>query len=210
MNKKETHKIIEPRATISGAEQTLEPLKLGARLRDVRKRRNWTLEEASKRTGLARSTLSKIENDQMSPTFEVVQKLVAGMEIDIPQLFTKGDTQKNVGRKTVTRKGEGKPHPTATYEHELLCTEIINKRMIPFKSTIHARSMADFGELVRHNGEEFLYVLEGELTFYSEFYEAITLNEGDSLYYDSGMGHACISTSEKDAVIIWVSTPHPY
>ncbi len=210
MTKKDTHKIIEPKATISGAEITLQPLKLGARLRDVRKRRNWTLEEASKRTGLARSTLSKIENDQMSPTFEVVQKLVTGLEIDIPQLFTKSDLQKNIGRKTITRKGEGKAHPTATYEHELLCTEIINKRMIPFKSTIHARSMEEFGELVRHNGEEFLFVLEGQLTFNSEFYEPITLNEGDSLYYDSGMGHACVSTSEKDAVIIWVSTPHPY
>jgi transcriptional regulator with XRE-family HTH domain len=210
MPSKETPRIVEPKATISGAERTLEPLKLGTRLRDVRKNKNWTLEEASKRTGLARSTLSKIENDQMSPTFEVVQKLVTGLEIDIPQLFTKGDLQTNVGRRTVTRKNEGKEHPTATYQHELLCTEIINKRMIPFKSTIRARSMDDFGELVRHSGEEFLYVLDGELTFYSEFYEPISLSEGDSLYYDSGMGHACVSTSPHDAVIIWVSTPHPY
>ena len=51
------------------AEAGIEPLKLGARVREIRRSHAWTLEEASKRTGLARSTLSKIENEQISPTF---------------------------------------------------------------------------------------------------------------------------------------------
>jgi quercetin dioxygenase-like cupin family protein len=50
-------------------------------------------------------------------------------------------------------------------------------------------------------------VLSGEISFYSEFYEPVRLAEGDSLYYDSGMGHACVSESEQDAQILWVSTP---
>ncbi|WP_020593004.1 helix-turn-helix domain-containing protein [Kiloniella laminariae] len=210
MNSKNPTAGVTAKATISGAEQSLEPLKLGMRLRQFRKQRDWTLEEASRRTGLARSTLSKIENDQMSPTFDVVQKLVRGLEIDIPQLFTKSNLVQNIGRRALTRAGEGAPHPTATYEHELLCTEISNKRMIPFKSVIRARDIAEFSELVRHNGEEFLYVLEGMLTFYSEFYEPVSLSAGDSLYYDSGMGHACVSTSPEDAVIIWISTPNAH
>lgn len=54
-------------------EQGIEPLKLGQRIKDIRTRLGITLEEASQRTGLARSTLSKIENEQISPTFQAMQ-----------------------------------------------------------------------------------------------------------------------------------------
>ena len=53
----------------------VEPLNLGQRVRALRKAKNWTLEQAAKKAGLARSTLSKIENEQMSPTFDAVKKL---------------------------------------------------------------------------------------------------------------------------------------
>lgn len=91
--------------------------------------------------------------------------------------------------------------------HELLCTELTNKKMLPFKSTIRARSFSEFLGWVRHDGEEFLLVLSGSIGFYSEFYQPITLHEGDCVYYDSVMGHACISTSEEYAQILWVCTP---
>jgi transcriptional regulator with XRE-family HTH domain len=184
---------------------TVEPLKLGERVREIRRSRNWTLEEASRRTGLARSTLSKIENEQMSPTFEAVQKLAKGMGIDIPQLFAPARESRSSGRRSITRANQGRPHPTVTYEHELLCTELANKKMVPFKSTIRARSFSDFAGWVRHDGEEFLMVLEGAVCLYTEFYEPTVLGVGDSAYYDSGMGHACVSVSEEDAVVLWVT-----
>lgn len=187
------------------AEAAIEPMKLGARVREIRRSRNWTLEEASKRTGLARSTLSKIENEQISPTFDAVQKLAAGLGIDVPQLFTPSSEGRSSGRRTATRAGEGRSHPTATYEHELLCTELARKKMIPFKSRVRARSFADFEGWVRHGGEEFLLVLEGAVTLLTEFYEPLDLEVGDSVYYDSGMGHAVVSRSEEDALILWVT-----
>lgn len=183
----------------------VEPLRLGERVREIRRSRNWTLEEASRRTGLARSTLSKIENEQMSPTFEAVQKLAKGLGIDVPQLFTPARESRSAGRRSITRADQGRPHPTATYEHELLCNELANKKMVPFKSTIRARSFADFSGWVRHGGEEFLMVLEGAVCLYTEFYEPTVLEVGDSAYYDSGMGHACVSVSDTDAVILWVT-----
>jgi len=186
----------------------IQPLRLGERLRRIRREKKWTLEEASKITGLAKSTLSKIENDRISPSFELVHKLAVGLGIDIPQLFKSSSEPQASGRRSVTRSGAGRVHPTVTYEHELLCTELTNKRMLPFKSTIHARSFSEFGgSWVRHDGEEFLLVLNGGIGFYSEFYEPLTLEEGDCIYYDSGMGHACVSTSEEDAQILWVCTP---
>lgn len=184
-----------------------QPLKLGERVRDIRLRQKWTLEEASRRSGLAKSTLSKIENEQISPSFEVVQKLAAGLGIDIPQLFVSSHEPLVSGRRAFTPDGEGRRQPTPTYEHELLATELTKKRMVPFKTTVHARSFDDFDDWVRHSGEEFLLVLSGTIRFFCEFYEPVTLSEGDSLYYDAGMGHICVSESERDARILWVCTP---
>ena len=197
-----------PRLELIGDQRgaRVEPLHLGRRVRQIRQSRNWTLEEASRRTGLARSTLSKIENEQMSPTFDAVQKLAQGLDIDVPQLFAPPRRQASAGRRTITRTDEGQSHPTATYEHELLCTDLTNKRMVPFKSRIRARSFADFADWVRHDGEEFVLVLSGAVELYSEYYAPVGLNTGDSAYFDSAMGHALVSVSEEDAQVLWVTS----
>ncbi|PKF57777.1 transcriptional regulator [Alteromonadales bacterium alter-6D02] len=186
-------------------ERIVEPMQLGKQVKAIRKKNKLTLEEAGKLTGLARSTLSKIENEQISPTFAVMQKLAAGLNIDIPQLFTKPDVAQATGRRDVTKLGEGKPHLTSTYEHELLSTQLSNKKMMPYRSRIHARSFDDYGDWVRHEGEEFLLVLEGQVEIYTEFYEPTKLDVGDSVYYDATMGHVVISTSQDDALILWVT-----
>jgi transcriptional regulator with XRE-family HTH domain len=186
--------------------RAIEKITIGAQLKAIRTNSKLTLEEASKLTGLARSTLSKIENEQISPTFAVMQKLAAGLDIELPQLFTKPKATQATGRRDITRSNSGKAHVTSTYEHELLATQFSNKKMMPYKSRVYARSFEDFGEWVRHEGEEFLLVLEGEVQFLTEFYEAMTLSKGDNVYYDATMGHLVISVSEEDAVILWVTT----
>ena len=91
------------------------PLDLGLRVRELRKARSWTLEQAAKHAGLARSTLSKIENGQMSPTYDALKKLAVGLEISIPQLFTQPVKDQINGRLSVTKSGEGQNHVTVTY-----------------------------------------------------------------------------------------------
>ena len=186
--------------------ETPAPLDLGERLRALRKERNWTLEQAAQKVGLARSTLSKIENGQMSPTFEAVPKLASGLGISVPQLFTPPKSGKMLARRSITRGGEGRAHITATYEHEIIAADISHKRMLPYRATVRARHFDDFDGWVRHDGEELLYVLSGEVEFFSEFYEPVKLSVGDSAYYDATMGHNMISTSEADAVILWVTS----
>ncbi|OAN11380.1 transcriptional regulator [Photobacterium jeanii] len=183
----------------------IEPLQLGKRLKEIRMSHGLTLEEASKRTGLARSTLSKIENEQISPTFQAMQKLAGGLNVDMPQLFAPPRQTRTTGRRDITRDNEGKPHPTSTYEHELLATQLTNKKMMPFKSQVRAREFKDYPDWIRHDGEEFLLVLSGEITFFSEFYEPVNLAQGDSVYYDANMGHMLVSVSEDDAHILWVT-----
>jgi transcriptional regulator with XRE-family HTH domain len=183
----------------------VEKITIGTQLRAIRTSNKLTLDETSKLTGLARSTLSKIENDQTSPTFTVMKKLASGFNIELPQLFTKPKESKITGRRDITLNEQGSPHATLTYEHELLAVQLRNKKMMPYKSRIHARNFEHFGEWIHHEGEEFLLVLEGEVQLLTEFYEPATLTEGDSAYYDATMGHLVISTSKKDALILWVT-----
>ncbi|MEM6905953.1 MAG: XRE family transcriptional regulator [Pseudomonadota bacterium] len=184
----------------------VQPLKLGERVRQLRQQRAWTLEEAAKRAGLARSTMSKIENEQMSPTFDAVQKLARGLGIDVPQLFTPPVSDKITGRRAITRQGAGRGHVTTTYEHELLAGEISRKRMLPYRAVIRARGFEDFSDWVRHDGEEFLFVLSGRIRLLTEYYEAVEMGTGDSAYYDAAMGHCVVSVSEADAEILWVTS----
>lgn len=190
----------------SGEAAPAEPLDLGIRVRELRKAKGWTLEQAATQAGLARSTLSKIENGQMSPTYEALKKLASGMAISVPQLFTPAPQAQVSGRIAVTKSGEGQAHATATYEHELLAGGLTKKQMLPYRATIRARAMEDFDGWVRHDGEEFLYVLTGVVRLFTEFYESVDLRRGDSAYYDASMGHNVISLSEDDATILWVTS----
>ena len=186
--------------------ETVEPLDLGARVRELRKARSWTLEQAATQAGLARSTLSKIENGQMSPTYDALKKLAVGLQISVPQLFTPPQREQVNGRMAVTKTGQGALHATATYEHELLAETLTKKTMLPYRTRVRARSMDEFDGWVRHDGEEFLYVLTGVVRLYTEFYEPVDLRRGDSAYYDAAMGHNVVSVSPEDATILWVTS----
>ncbi len=193
-------------ARAAGDEAHVEPLNLGERVRGLRKSRGWTLEEAASRAGLARSTLSKIENGQMSPTYDALKKLAGGLAISVPQLFTPPSKAQVIGRIAVTKAGTGLAQATATYEHELLAGSLSRKQMLPYRATIRARDVAEFDGWVRHDGEEFLYVLTGVIRLYTEFYEPVDLRRGDSAYYDAAMGHNVVSLSDEDATVLWVTS----
>jgi len=201
----------DPRSLIriareTGENEPAQPLDLGARVRELRKARDWTLEQAASQAGLARSTLSKIENGQMSPTYDALKKLAVGLEITVPQLFTPPSKGQVTGRMIVTRTDEGTGTATATYEHELLAEGLRKKQMLPYRARIRARAIEEFDGWVRHDGEEFLYVLTGQIRLYTEFYEPVDMRRGDSVYYDATMGHNVISVSAEDATILWVTS----
>jgi mannose-6-phosphate isomerase-like protein (cupin superfamily) len=78
--------------------------------------------------------------------------------------------------------------------------------MLPYHAIIRARDLEEFDGWVRHDGEEFLYVLTGMARLYTEFYEPLDLRRGDSVYYDATMGHNLISLSDEDATVLWVTS----
>lgn len=190
----------------AGAER-MRPESLGQRVRQLRIERNLTQMELASRGGVSHSALSKIENSQLSPTFETILRIVDGLEIDISELLSSPDAARHRTRRVITRRGQGERHETGNYVYETLCNEITNKRMIPLIARIKAHSLEQFGTLLRHPGEEVLYVLEGEIELHTEHYASMRLGPGDCAYFDSSMGHACISTQEQEALVFWVSTP---
>ncbi|MVO17276.1 helix-turn-helix domain-containing protein [Parasedimentitalea huanghaiensis] len=178
---------------------------LGQMIRDARKEKGLTLEEAAKAAAIGRSTLSKIENNLTKPSFDIIRRLMQTLDLKTPQLFVQSGDGDISGRRDYTLAGRGEHQETATYDHELLCTELTSKRMLPYISTIKARDVSEFESWVRHRGEEFMFVISGSLTLYTEHYRPLEMTEGDSVYYDSGMGHGCVSTSTEDARVLWVS-----
>lgn len=177
---------------------------LGRRVKAARLQHEYTLEVASRLCGVSRSTLSKIENGMMSPTFDVLQKIVHGLKIDLGELFGSSPKPNAGGRRALTRKGSGQMYSAGCYRMELLATDLSQKAMHPFRIRITAHSLDEFTEWGRHEGEEFLYVLSGSVCLYSELYAPTHLEAGDSIYFDSRTGHAAVSTSEEDAEVLWI------
>ena len=124
----------------------------------------------------------------------------------MPQLFTPPQREQVNGRMAVTRSGEGLHQATTTYEHDLLAETLTRKKMLPYRARVRARSIDEFDGWVRHDGEEFLYVLTGVVKLFTEFYEPVEMKRGDSAYYDATMGHNVISESPEDATILWVTS----
>ena len=172
----------------------------GAALKALRRQHGWTLAEVSQRTGLTTSTLSKIENDKMSLSFDKLARLSTGLQIDIAALFrgANGEDAQTAltGRRSIVRAGEGKAIGTKNYSHLYPAWELLNKKIIPIVAELHARALEEFGELIHHPGEEYAFVLEGEVDLYTSLYAPVRLKAGDSIYFDSGMGHAYIAASE--------------
>lgn len=196
---------LEEETPVTDATEAPDGTVLGKMIRDARKEKGLTLEEAAKSAGIGRSTLSKIENNQTKPSFEIIRRLMQTLELQTPQLFVQSSQSDISGRRDYTRKDEGEHQETTTYDHELLCNELTSKSMLPYISTIKARDLSEFDTWVRHKGEEFMYVISGEVILHTEHYRPLRMKAGDSVYYDSGMGHGCVSVSDEDARVLWVS-----
>jgi len=179
---------------------------LGDRLRELRKAKGWTLSRVSEMTGLAPSTLSKVENKQISLTYDNLAKLADGLKIDLADLFTPETIQATTGRRSITRAKEGRTLESANYIHTYFAAELSRKALVPLVTEVKAKTLEEFGELNRHAGEEWMYVVEGPVVFHSEFYEPLEMATGDSLYFDATMGHAITRGSDKPARCISVTT----
>jgi transcriptional regulator with XRE-family HTH domain len=184
---------------------------LGARLRAIRTEHGWRIADVSRMTGLAGSTISKVENGQMSLTYDKLLQLVNGLNLDFSVLFSAAPVAAGTAQVTA-RRSVGRAQDIAYVDVEgygaygYLNTDIAHKKMTPILGETKARNIEEFGDLLKHPGEEFIYVLDGVLEVHTEFYSPTTLKPGEFLYIDSSMGHAYLSAGEGPSRFICVCT----
>ena len=181
-------------------------IKFGHRLRQLRRKNNWTLAEVAKRSGLAISTISKAERGIIALTYDRLALLADGLETDMAAFFAADGKTFTPGSFAVARKGEFRRQETTNYVYEMLFPELWYKSMSPMMGTLKAHELVEFDEFVRHPGQEFLVVMEGVVTVHVEGGEPVTLKQGDSIYFDSAIGHLYASDGDKDARILVVCT----
>jgi len=183
--------------------------KPGAALRAFRRRQGWTLAEVSRKTGLPASTLSRIETDQISPTYDQLSRLSVGLNVDMAQLLS-GDMEDTkpvqTARRSVNRAGDGQILDTPMQSLRYLSVDLTNKQFAPIIGEIKAHSLEEAGEFHRHAGEEFIFVVNGELELHSESYTPLRLRPGDSVYFDSSMAHAYVAVGKERCKILSICT----
>jgi transcriptional regulator with XRE-family HTH domain len=180
----------------------------GQALRAARIEQELTLRDLAARTGLPYSTLSKLENGKMALTYDKLVRLAQGLGVDLGSLVTGAppvdQAPPAVGRRSVARAGQWLNASSERYRHHYPAADLLGKIMVPIIIEVTAEDIKALGGLVRHAGEEYLYVLRGSMELHSDLYAPLPLNAGDSVYFDSGMAHGYVRTGTQPCVILCV------
>ena len=172
-------------------------------IKALRLNKRMSLDELSKLTGLTKGYLSKIERSHKAPPLSTLNKIALTMDVDVT-FFLKENTEEVRDIKlAVVRKGNRKRVVTKGslygYEYEALAYNKPGKNMEPFIISPTLDKEATF----QHDGEEFMYVLDGvhEFTYDGKKY---ILKRGDSIYFDSRIPHSGRSLGNKKARILTI------
>lgn len=191
----------------SASDEEKPSIRLGSTIKRLRKANGWKLETLSKRSGIALSSLSKVENGILSLTYDRMLQVAAGFEISLPELLAEVDSQQRAAaRVSWATKHSGDTIDSHAYTYRYLATDLRTKAMVPIVSEVKCRSLEEFGPLLEHHGEEFVCVLEGEIEVHTAYYEPRRLSRGEGVYIDSRMGHAYLKASNNRAVILSVNS----
>ena len=183
----------------------MAPPTLGTVMKGIRARNGWTLKEMSAKSGIPVSTLSKVEHDRLTLSYDKLQQLSQRLSIRMSDLFAEDEDNgapRVTGRRSIGAIDQAVRVTTDNYDYHYLCTDLRQKRMIPIITRIRAHSAREFGDLVRHQGEEFIFVLEGEVEIHTEFYDPVALKTGQGIYLDSSMGHAYVVAEGFDEALV--------
>ena len=179
---------------------------VGKALHRLRRDNGWTLSTVSTMTGVAVSTLSKIENNQTSPNYDVLVRLCEGLDMNLAEFFQGGSfTTFAHGSRTVNRSGDGVRYKMPVGEGVLLSGELSRKALEP-KLIYHPKPTEE-PTVVRthsHTGEKFVYVVSGAVKFCMEPYTDIVLKAGESVHFDAQMSHGWVAVGDTDAVTLVV------
>jgi len=198
------------RARVKPAKAAKGKRTLGSLIYLVRQQNGWTLRQMSDKVGIPLSTLAKVEADRLSLTYDKLQQFTSRLGLTMAEFLAQAETPLSdsprvvTARRSLTRDGNSIPIATPNYDYEYLCADLREKRMVPILTRIRAHDIAEFGELVRHQGEEFIFVLEGTIEVHLQFYTPVVLTAGQGIYIDSTMGHAYLAKDCESALVLGV------
>jgi DNA-binding transcriptional MerR regulator/quercetin dioxygenase-like cupin family protein len=171
---------------------------IGARLRTLRSRRNLSLAQVAGAVGISVGFLSALERSHMSASVGTLRRLARFYKTNILEFFDTNDSHAPLvgpGARKVLQAGNG-------VRMELLAWG--NKVMEPHLFRIAPD--AGSGGSYSHEGEEFLFVLKGELQIALSD-KVYRLRQGDSFYFESATPHNWKNPGRRETWVVWVNTP---
>jgi len=179
---------------------------VGQAIKNLRAEAGLTISDLATQSGMSEATLSRVENGRTEISAHNLYKVATVLDVDISLFFGSIGQQLAQGARCITRKGEAPLFPTPHFTSEILGVDLLAKKMHPFINTVTAQTLQEAGGCTAHEGEEFLYVLSGELILHSSTYSPVLLREGDNIYFDGRMPHAYVSGRETPASILVINT----
>jgi len=189
-------------------------MKIGEKVKALRRERRTTLNELSQRSGVSKSLLSQIERNISVPTVTTLQRIADAFGIPIARMFAENDADAsaasinrndvNSGGVMVVRQGRRKKliMPWGA-NYEMLCPDLQHRiEFIYLRYPVGAKAEESYS----HKGEECGIVLEGRYKGTIGGKE-ITLEAGDSIYYDSSIPHRWENVGDTEVRAIWAITP---
>jgi len=176
----------------------------GHAIKELRKSKGMTLAELSDRCGVAISTISKIENNKTSPTFNILARVAQGLGTDFSSLINRSAATFAPGCRAVTRAGGGRCIESVQGHFEWHGADLVGKSMEPTLIRVSLREKPK--KIQGHHGEDFVIVLEGSVEFHMDFYSPLPLMAGDSVYFDASVPHIFVSVGEGDALILSITS----
>jgi transcriptional regulator with XRE-family HTH domain len=177
------------------------------KLRALRKSKDVTLGELAEQTGLTKGYLSRIENSENPPPISTLGKIATALGSDITDLFPKVEEPVQNQELAISRNHKGTPidgrGTSYGYSYENLALEKKGKNMEPFIVTVGFDHPVNIRTEFCHQGEEFLYVLEGTMEFFLKG-KSYILEQGDSVYFDADIPHSGKSVGNKKAKLLIV------
>ena len=174
--------------------------KLGTKIKSLRESLNLTAADLATAAGIDESQITLIENDEISPTISTLIKISRRMGVRLGTLLDGTEASSPVVTSTEAMQptiNSTKPGTSGHLDFYSLAGSKLDRNMEPFFIHIHFADPAEKKNWSTHEGEEFIYVLDGTIEVYygKEKHE---VKAGESIYYDSIVPH-CVTSAGKDA-----------
>ncbi len=172
---------------------------IGKKIKELRLRNDLTLEQLASRSELTKGFLSQLERNLTSPSISTLEDILEALGTNLSEFFREEKDQQLVFSTQDFFVDEKED-----YTIEWVIPNAQKNQMEPILLTLHPQSQSH--ELQAHPGEEFGYVIKGNVTLVRGG-KKYKMKAKDTFYLDGSAGHYLYNHGSSDAVILWVTTP---